>query len=252
MAVNRKRQVTNQLVADTLILSGKDHTCHDIHIENTYFGLRKENGTAKGRISFPKSRVQKVREILRNKKVNTKTSYTLDEMKELVRMKIDDLYKKAIDKGLIEKSEYKKDKIEIVFNMVGTTSGQCCYDVDYHSVKLRFHPIIMAENFDKYLESTVPHEVCHHIDNIMGKGRGTHHGHGWQLAMRTLGYVPNRCHSYSTKNVTRGGQRRWEYKCSCSTYNISTVRHNRSERYGGGYYSCRKCRTHIKWTGKQV
>ena len=272
MAINRKRQVTNQLVADTLILNGKDNTCHDVIIETTYFGLRKENGTVNGRVSFPRTRIQKVREILSSKKINNTTTLNLNQMKKEVIKRVWETYEKAAELGMITKTDLRCIKavggkmVEIVFNLTGRTAGQMCPEgyQNLWGVKFRFHPVLLAENFEDYMVRTVPHEVAHHIDWIMNggrwvkRGRGSAHGNQWKGIMTRLGYENSRCHSYDTTNARGkgGNQRRWEYKCNCKTYNLSTVRHNRSQKaklWGTeAMYRCRKCRVGLVWTGKEV
>ena len=149
----RKPKVTNQMVAQSLILSGKDHTVNDIHIETTYFGLRKESGTANGKVSFPQSRIQKVRELLRKVHINTTTTLTLSEMKDIVRDKVRETYNKAVQLGIIT----RVGEPTILFNINGMTAGSCQYKTDIYKCGFRFNNVLMAENFDNYLKRTVVH-----------------------------------------------------------------------------------------------
>ena len=70
--------------------------------------------------------------------------------------------------------------------------------------------------------------------------------------MREIGGVDtSTTHNFKTVAVRK--QRRWEYKCSCRTWKISTVIHNRIQK--GQVRKCGDCKDNItkdNWSGKQI
>lgn len=109
--------------------------------------------------------------------------------------------------------------------------------------RIRLNPALFAENFEDFLEQTIPHELCHLWHYQRGL-RGRAHGREWQLLMLSMGVRPERTHCYDVTNarVRRKTKRaRYEYACGCRTaHQVSAVVHNRMS--GGCVYRCRVCR----------
>ena len=63
-----------------------------------------------------------------------------------------------------------------------------------------------------------------------------------------LGAEPAVTCRYDLSGIPQRRQRRFDYSCACTTYAISTVRHNRVQR-GKGSYQCRQCRQSLVFTG---
>lgn len=138
---------------------------------------------------------------------------------------------------------------DILFSKRGTTAGVSSFDYTAGYGHLNFNPIIMKDNWEEF-DQTVIHEVAHYCVSLL-KGyissgrRRVIHGSDWKSMMRFLGGETRRCHSYNVRQSTRRTQRRWEYKCVCSTHMISTRMHNSIRR--GQTRSCVDCSTRIHY-----
>lgn len=154
------------------------------------------------------------------------------------------------------------------------TNGTCGGWSNYGKKEMMFHLVFADENWDDYFTNTIPHEaahwVCDHLHGVEyrkdGYGRvitrrgvpvHDHHGPKWQNVMRfCYGLEPDRCHSYSTKNVKTRKVRRWTYKCGkCEhQYQLTTNKHNKNTKfrnnYGRDLYSC-KCGGELTCMGEK-
>jgi SprT protein len=123
------------------------------------------------------------------------------------------------------------------------TSGQAIYSK--HTV--RFNPTILNLHTEKYLKTTVPHEVAHlAVRQVYGTGvKG--HGNEWKHMMQVvLGAAPNRCSEYVIPAGVKLGKvmPKYHYKCSkCyKDYHVGGKIHGKIQR--GSTYSC-KCKGKI-------
>jgi SprT protein len=110
---------------------------------------------------------------------------------------------------------------------------------------IQLNPVLMVENFDDFLETTVGHEFAHLVAWKIYRDKG--HGYWWRHVMWKFGIEPNRCHSYDTSTVGNN-MRYYIYKCQCSSYNMATRSHNLIIK--GRVYRCRFCKEAIQFTGK--
>jgi SprT protein len=138
---------------------------------------------------------------------------------------------------------------KVDFSVRGRVGGK--YSPRTHTVMVNM--VLFSENVEHYLEQTIPHEVAHgfqrHVYGQYRYGkRVMPHGTEWKNIMRVLGKRPDRCHSYDTSNASRHTvARSFPYKCDCSTYNLTIIRHRRAMKGIG--YSCRKCGGSIRYVG---
>lgn len=80
------------------------------------------------------------------------------------------------------------------FHVKGKVAGWAHYQANV----MRFNRKLMLENWQDFIEDTVPHE-CAHLIAWQLKGReGVGHGFWWKHVMVSLGVEPKRCHSYDT------------------------------------------------------
>lgn len=126
---------------------------------------------------------------------------------------------------------------------------------------LHFNPTIAFSNFDLYMETTVPHETAHYVqDQVfpsigcrfkitvfggMVKKRRSIHGREWQSIMRFFGIRnPKRCHTYDVSNVPgRRVFKRTPVYCSCSVHQVTNKIISKMQQ--GRTYSCNLCHTRI-------
>jgi len=124
----------------------------------------------------------------------------------------------------------------ILFNQRGKIAGSALLQRN----TLKFHPKILAQNEQHYLEHVVPHEVAHLIV-WQRYGKVAPHGQHWQYIMTQIFNLPaDRTHSYNTDNI---GIKSFDYQCQCTVVKFSTRRHNQVLK--GARYLCRSCRSEL-------
>ncbi len=100
---------------------------------------------------------------------------------------------------------------------------------------LRFNPQIAQQDTERFIREVSAHEVAHLVTYKVW--RTLDHGDDFKKVMNWLGEEANRCHDFDSKPSRI--IRRFEYFCSCSQHNLTTIRHNRILK--GQTYRCRKC-----------
>lgn len=177
---------------------------------------------------------------------------SLSEMKEIVENRVVELMVK-FDEAFDGRTKHRIDiPSSINFSMKGSTAGRSCFNTLTGDGWLDFNTVIMEDNWAEF-DQTIIHEVAHYCANTFEGntytrgGRYISHGKTWKGMMQFFGVEAERCHNYNTSRVTGvRKQRKFEYKCSCSILEISTVRHNRMTKKGV-MYKCRKCNTRIEF-----
>ena len=144
-----------------------------------------------------------------------------------------------------EKHGDVKQKPVIKFTKKGSVAGTFSWGGG-RELTLNFNMTLLNENFDDFMNSTVPHEVAHFLTyNCYGvihtrNGNISHHGKEWKKMMGFLGTEAKRCHSYCVKNSSKR-QKRWSYTCDCGKdHQVATVTHNRIQK-GLRHYTCKSC-----------
>jgi len=119
------------------------------------------------------------------------------------------------------------------FSLRGKSAGTAHLQTN----KLRFNPVLLAENNDIFINEVVPHEISHLLCfHLFGKVKP--HGKEWQSVMlTTFKITPKTTHQLNTQSVS--GQQ-FEYFCGCGSINLTIRRHNRIVR-GQTQYRCRRC-----------
>ena len=127
----------------------------------------------------------------------------------------------------------------VQFDLTGRAAGQ--YRVRRGEAAIRYNPFIFARYFEDNLNETVPHEVAHLVvDQLWGLRRVRAHGAEWRSVMQALGAEPRATARYDLTGLPVRRQRRFAYRCACSTHQLTTCRHNRVQR-GEARYHCRQC-----------
>lgn len=135
--------------------------------------------------------------------------------------------------------------IPIYFDLKGMRAGTA--SVRSGSLFARFNLGFVANNGEKMLNRTVPHEIAHLFNFALSivNNEGAWpvpHGRRWKDLMYMLGADSSRCNDYSIENVaTALNNRPWKYTCSCGkTFHFTTRRHNSIR--SGKIYSCKRCK----------
>lgn len=162
------------------------------------------------------------------------------ELKQLVDDKLEQSY-------VLAEAHFKRKFTRplVLYKLTGQVAGYASWK--HNRINLNF--ILLRDNVEDFIERTVPHEVAHLItDAVFGNrlrttrtGRRRIHGKEWKFVMRVLGIEDETvCHSYDLSKSVTLNIRKFEYKCSCTTYLLGVCRHRKTLQ-GEGDYFCRKC-----------
>lgn len=93
--------------------------------------------------------------------------------------------------------------------------------------KVGYNVHVFAQDPDRFINNTIPHEIAHIVVNALRIGKG--HDNTWKRVCNMLGGNSERC--YSAENITHKFARhrkQYEYRATCGTIiMLSDVRHNR-------------------------
>jgi SprT protein len=126
----------------------------------------------------------------------------------------------------------------IRFDLRGRAAGQARVGHRTRTV-IRYNPVLLRDNPDDFLDSTVPHEVAH-VVAFARHGAGIRpHGPEWIAIMQHLGAAPRRCHDYDIAGLKTRTFRELDYHCACRGHRLTSIRHRRA--LAGQIYICRRC-----------
>jgi SprT protein len=131
------------------------------------------------------------------------------------------------------------DPIRTVFKKRGRAAGTA----NFSRREVNFNAILAAENFDDF-EDTIGHEVAHIVAYDVYGRQAWNHGPLWKSTMVTLGYSPDRCHSYDTTN-SRREVTQYVWSCKCKEFIIGPKRHQKLIATKGMAYRCNTCGGHL-------
>ncbi|GGP63334.1 protein SprT [Shewanella algicola] len=121
----------------------------------------------------------------------------------------------------------------VQFSLRGKSAGTAHLQTN----RLRFNPVLLAENPHVFLAEVVPHEISHLLCYQLF-GRVKPHGKEWQsIMLSTFNVAPKTTHQLNIQSVN--GQQ-FDYFCGCGNTTLSIRRHNRVVR-GQTQYRCRRC-----------
>lgn len=130
---------------------------------------------------------------------------------------------------------------ELSYKLRGTVAGRGGLINGKPTIIL--NPVLLAENVDKMINQTVPHEFAHVIQYTVFMNSYGNSGHGiiWQRVMGWLGVPAIRCHSYDVTNARVRKVTRHEFVCGCAVrvHKVTTIRLNRM--MAGTKYCCTYC-----------
>ncbi len=129
--------------------------------------------------------------------------------------------------------------IEVRFDLKGKAAGQM--QARGKQIILRFNPILMAQNFDHFVQVAVGHELAHAVAYLQYGKKIQPHGKEWQQVMALFELPPDRCHDYDTSQSQVRRLRRFRYRCACREHELTIIRHRRIQS-GQQQYFCKGCR----------
>jgi len=118
---------------------------------------------------------------------------------------------------------------------------------------LHFHAKLLPENLERYLTTTIPHEVAHLVNRVLlgrqftKSGRRILHGETWKIFMKILGANPDRGHTMDTSKFAKRHPRNHVWACSCMEHNVTKRKHNSMTKVLGSTYSCHFCKTPVEF-----
>lgn len=115
----------------------------------------------------------------------------------------------------------------VQFTVRGTRGGYC------QGVYVNFNPVLLRENTETFIATTVPHEVAHYIQRLEYP-KSKSHGQEWKYIMRVFRVEPKRCHNYDVSNARV--RRRWKMQgvpayCGCRVHSITLRKANKVHAY---------------------
>ena len=138
----------------------------------------------------------------------------------------------------------KFNSIPVLFNLSGRIAGM--YKVVRGGRVIRYNPYLFAKYYTDNLATTVPHEVAHYVtDMVYGIRRIRPHGKEWQSVMHLFGVEPKVTCDYDLSGIPVRTQRRFDYRCNCRSFTVTTRRHNMI-RLGIRRYECPDCKSFIQ------
>ncbi len=139
----------------------------------------------------------------------------------------------------------------IRYDLRGTTGGQACS----RDWSVRFNSVLLIENTEKYLATTVPHEMAHLVDHAIydslsgrrfvysnsggyRRAKRSVHGDTWIRIMWLFGVAnPTRCHNYDVTNARVKEKQKFEYRCShCNAQVMVGPKIHTKLQHGAGYF----------------
>jgi SprT protein len=139
------------------------------------------------------------------------------------------------------------EPVSVRFDLRGRAAGMYC--VQHGRRSIRYNPWIFARHTADSLDQTIPHEVAHYVTDVLYGLRNIRpHGAEWKAVMHALGAVPRATGRYDLTGIPVRRQRRFGYRCNCSTHELTTCRHNRVQRREAAYV-CRYCGAPIVYAG---
>jgi len=139
-------------------------------------------------------------------------------------------------------------RIPISFNLRGRAAGM--FRVQAGRQEIRYNPWIFSRHFHDNLSQTVAHEVAHYVvDQLFGRRGIRPHGKEWQNVMIALGHEPRATCDYDLEGIPRRTLKYFTYRCDCSHYHLSSIRHNRIN-LGKARYLCPKCNDSLKFVSE--
>lgn len=137
-------------------------------------------------------------------------------------------------------------EIPVRFDLKGRAAGM--YRVHNRQRFIRYNPYLFAKYYDDNLQQTVPHEVAHYLcDQVYGLRRIRPHGPEWKQVMQFFGARCEATCRYDLAGIPSRMQKRYPYRCQCSSHLLSTRRHNNVASSRMRYF-CRNCGSLLKPT----
>lgn len=144
----------------------------------------------------------------------------------------------------IQKFPQDVHEVEILFDLTGVKAGQAWWRKS-GKFTIEYNLAMALENGEDFIQEVIPHEIAHLIANEFFKEMypdGCGHSDMWKFVMIKFGRNPNRCHSFSVENLSKG-HRDYLWKCSACgfEYAVGKNLHEKLQNPHDTHY-CGKCK----------
>lgn len=130
------------------------------------------------------------------------------------------------------------------YTVVYKRMGSCCGKYNRPKNILFFDPLYLQNHTEHYLNTTVPHEVCHLVQWLKYT-EAKSHGPIWKRLMHSVGLDGDRCNTnYNIVPLRR--VKRVAFECNCGFPHALTLR--KAMKYLGGRMNvwCRICKAPLR------
>lgn len=137
-------------------------------------------------------------------------------------------------------------------NDMGRTAGIA----DLIANRIELNETLLAENFDEFMVTTIPHEVAHLLTRQFYPEAKQAHGPEFRKVCDRLGY-PDAGKTYAKYDITSVISKKpttlYVYECmhGCMTFKLSALIHKRISTEGQ-IRGCGECKTVLKYTHETV
>ena len=147
--------------------------------------------------------------------------------------------KDSLDRISQSKFGINLSDLKVSYNLKGQRAGI----VNPVKKEIRLN-IELCNNFpEKMINEVLVHEIAHYINFCLNPSAKPH-GNEWKCIAKALGLDnPKTTHDMPTTKARK--VRGYKYKCRCSTYTLSSIRHNRIKRKEAEY-ACKYCGEKLK------
>ena len=129
----------------------------------------------------------------------------------------------------------------LIFKRLGTPVGMCHMDI-LKGNTVFINPDFFEKDYSGQLNETLPHEVAHHVTEVLFGWRARSHGYQWRMVMSWIGADSSRCHNMDVTSARlRQVDRPFKYLCGCKVHMLTRLKHDRIQSHGKRYV-CRLCR----------
>jgi SprT protein len=167
--------------------------------------------------------------------MDDKTTLSDTALKECLKVKANIYYKMALEHYTILE-EVKP--LNFTFDLKGRTAGRAWYATNTIQINLQ----LARDNFNDFMEQTIPHEVAHIIARKVYGTLIKPHGRQWKSVMLFFGCNPARCHDYDTQAARK--TKRYFYNCECGKklyLKRKTAAYINNGNGNGSGYKCKTC-----------
>lgn len=169
------------------------------------------------------------------------------EKQRIVQKTIDKYMRMADD--LYTHIDWYEHNITWDTSLKGKTAGTATYKSNKNH-RIRLNEQLLMDNFQFFIDDTIPHEIAHIVTFIVWDRKIRPHGKEWKSVMENFGVTPKRTHSLDITKVARN-TKKFKWKCDCNTHYVGMRKHKKM-MLEHTRYICKRCNTEVTYTNEQT